>query len=100
MKASTRKQLNVRSDEAYERAHRLAKRLGTTTQDVVVKALRALEQGDTEPVHSDRSDEQAINDVRQILAEARRNLWGGNVPEPFDHKASDDWLYDENGLPH
>ena len=98
MKASSAKQLNVRSDEAYERAHRLAKRLGTTTQDVVVKALRALEK-DAQPVLSDQPDEQAISHVRQILSEARRKLWGGREPEPFDHKASDEWLYDENGLP-
>ena len=99
MKASNGKQLNVRSNEAYERAHRLAKRLGTTTQDVVIKALRALEQ-DAEPVRSDQPDEQAISHVRQILAQARLELWGGREPEPFDHKAFDDWLYDENGLPH
>ncbi|MGL4437770.1 MAG: type II toxin-antitoxin system VapB family antitoxin [Bosea sp. (in: a-proteobacteria)] len=98
MKASTRKQLNVRSNEAYERAHRLAKRLGTTTQDVVVMALRALESD--RGICAPQSEEQAVNHVKHILDEARRELWGGKEPPPLDHKAMDDWLYDENGLPH
>ena len=34
------KQLSIRSDEAYEIAHRLAQRWETTVVDVVTKALR------------------------------------------------------------
>ena len=41
------KQLNIRNDEAYARAKRLAERLGISTTEVVVKALRQL---DTEAV--------------------------------------------------
>jgi len=76
----------------------LAKRLGLTTQDVVIEALRALEVDQC--ISADQSNEQAVNQVRQIFDEARRELWGGNEPPPFDKKAADDWLYDENGLPH
>lgn len=96
MKASTRKQLNVRSDEAYERAHRLAKRLGTTTQDVVVKALRALEAGDD---GSNGLPPETIAQTRAIIQEAVDQLWGGRQPPPGNQKDDDDWMYDEFGLP-
>ena len=37
------RQLNVRSDEAFSRGSSVARRLGTTTADVVVEALRVYE---------------------------------------------------------
>ena len=37
------RQLNVRSDEAYETAHAIARRTRLTTTEVVEKALRQLE---------------------------------------------------------
>jgi hypothetical protein len=37
------KQLNIRNDEAYARAKRLAERFGLSTTEVVLKALRHLD---------------------------------------------------------
>jgi hypothetical protein len=96
MKASTRKQLNVRSDEAYERAHRLAKHLGMTTQDVVVKALRAL---DGEDESATNLPSETIAQTRAIIRDAVDKLWGGKTPTPWNQKDDDDWMYDEFGLP-
>ena len=44
--ASMPRQLNIRSDEAYETAHRLADHLGETTTKVVEDALRAYGAGE------------------------------------------------------
>jgi hypothetical protein len=43
MPARKEKQLTIRSTEAYEIAHRLAKTLGKTTTEVVLMALRQYE---------------------------------------------------------
>ena len=40
MSANTRKQLNIRNDEAFATAHDLAAKLGMTTTEIVVSALR------------------------------------------------------------
>ena len=98
MKASNGKQLNVRSNEAYERAHRLAKRMGTTTQDVVVQALRTLE-GDHAP-DAPVSPEQAIANVAALLDAVRQATWEAHEGVQRSQRDDDDWLYDENGLPH
>ena len=37
------RQLNIRSDEAAEKATRLSKRLGKTTTEIVAEALRSYE---------------------------------------------------------
>jgi len=40
MSLRSRKQLNIRSDEAYATAHELAERVGATATEIVVSALR------------------------------------------------------------
>ncbi len=96
MKASTRKQLNVRSDEAYETAHRLAKRLGKSTQDVVIEALRdkAARELPTETL----LPAQVVKRRLALLSEAVDAMWDGKHPPAIDpHDES--WMYDERGLP-
>jgi hypothetical protein len=95
MKANTQKQLNIRSDSAYETAHRLARKLGKTTQQVVVEALeeKAKAMGDETPFTSEEIDRR-----RAAIDAAIDKLWGGRQPPPFD-PSLDDWMYDENGLP-
>ena len=88
------RQLNIRSDEAVDRAGRLAKRLSKTTTEVVVEALRSYEA------------EAAPLDERGLTPEQRRRFdalmalsdraAAHLLPDaPDDH----DWLYDEHGLP-
>ena len=45
---TAKKQLNIRSDEAYALATTLARRKNLPTQEVVVRALRAYAKADTE----------------------------------------------------
>jgi hypothetical protein len=88
------RQLNIRSDEAAERAGALAKHLGKTTTQVVEEALRNYEQN-------------AIpRDERGLTPEARRRSEGimAAVERARAHIRPDadwdeSWMYDENGLP-
>lgn len=97
MKASSKqKQLNIRSDEAYETATRLARRLNLPTQEVVLRALRKLA---TESGYE--AGELPVEVARENLArlrEARSAAWGGGRP-PAGLTSDHDWLYDESGLP-
>ncbi len=73
------KQLNIRSDEAYAAATRLAQRLGTTTTDAVLRALRRLEQETYKPVaREELTPEEASTyaHFRQLALKAR----GETVP--------------------
>ena len=61
------KQLNIRSDEAYAAATRLAQRLGTTTTDAVLRALRRLEQETYKPVaREELTPEEASTYLRTL----------------------------------
>lgn len=97
MKASSQqKQLNIRSDEAYETAHRLSQALKLPAHEVVLRALRRM-ASETESIAGDLPvDVAAAN--RERLREARRAAWGGKTP-PRGLTSDHDWLYDENGLP-
>jgi hypothetical protein len=97
MKSGARKQLNIRSDEAYDTAHRLARKLGKTTQQVVVEAL--VEKARKEGLHaSDLAPEVVAARLAGLLA-ARERMWTGTGPTTQSHRDDDDWLYDENGAP-
>jgi hypothetical protein len=97
MAANTRKQLNIRSTEAYETAHRLAKRLGKTTQQVVIEAIeekaRRLSDDDAE------LPPDVVAENLRLLDEAVAKLQLSRG-KPLHDLADDDWLYDENGAPH
>jgi antitoxin VapB len=88
------RQLNIRSDEAFERASSLAKRLGRTTTDVVVEALRRYErETDVTNERGLTAEQQRRFDDLMALSEetAKRRLPGAT--------SNHDEFYDENGLP-
>ena len=88
------RQLNIRSDEAYRRASGLAERLGKTTTEAVVEALRSYEAR-AAPLDElgftpeQRDDYEAL---RELARETSRH-------KPADLSSDHSWLYDENGLP-
>lgn len=88
------RQLNIRSDEAVDRAGRLAKTLGKTTTEVVVEALRSYETAAAPLDERGLTPEQRrrFDALEELAASTARHLIPGS---PEDH----DWLYDEHGLP-
>ena len=89
------KQLNVRSDKAFETAKRLSIRLGETTTAVVERALDRLDRETfTPPTYDELTPEQKAHADRWLaLAEAGRSEGDPNASS--DHG----WLYDEIGAP-
>jgi antitoxin VapB len=87
------RQLNIRSDEAYETATTLAKRLNTTTTDVVLRALRKLagEQAAATGPLTERQ-QRDYDALRAIVAEVARHKLPGATSDHSD-------MYDEFGLP-
>ena len=86
-------QLNIKSDEAYRLATRLAELRGESLTAAVTAALR--QRVDEE--EKLREKEAMIRDVKAITAEIRAELdkAGGERPT-----SNHDWLYDdETGLP-
>jgi hypothetical protein len=94
MPASTRKQLDIRSDEAYATAHRLAELLGTTTTEVVAKAMREFEAKRRIPSRLVTLEEAATN-LSQLMESIGRREHEKAGPLDSNH----DDLYDEYGLP-
>lgn len=94
MSASGRKQLNVRSDEAHAIAHELAERLGATTTEVVVSALREYKSKHRIPSRLVTPEEAEANyrAIMRGVEEARRRA-------PPKESWTTDELYDESGLP-
>jgi hypothetical protein len=92
MVASTRRQLNIRSDEAYATAHDLAEQFGTTTTEVVVRALREFKS--KRRIHSRLvSPEEAEANLSALMKSVRARGPSGSL----SHNQDD--LYDEFGLP-
>ena len=85
------RQLNIRSDEAYEIAHREAKRSGKTVTDVVTEALRHRHGAAAAEV----SPEEAAETYR-ILTELSRE--GAKLKKPGATSDHSDF-YDDEGLP-
>jgi hypothetical protein len=92
--SNTRKQLNIRSDEAFAAAHDLAAELGTTITEIVVRALREFKAKRRIPSKLVTAEEAATN-LSTLMESVRRNAskratrWSSNH-DPF---------YDEFGLP-
>jgi hypothetical protein len=98
MAASTgQKQLNIRSDAAYARAHRLARARNLSVTQVVEQALEKLEGRAEGPMSSKLTPQQAAENGRRLLA-ALDEMWGPDGP-PKGLSSDHSWLYDENGLP-
>ncbi|MBN9064584.1 MAG: hypothetical protein BGP06_01250 [Rhizobiales bacterium 65-9] len=94
MKASSQqKQLNIRSDEAYELAHALARKKQMSVQEVVLNALQRL-KGETPSAKEELgARERAF--VDDILRRARA-IAAKTPPGPgSDHRD----FYDDKGFP-
>ena len=81
-------QLNIKSEDAYRLASRLAELTGESLTSVVTKALRA---------ELDRRERQCdmqarVDHVMEIAKEIRAHM-----REPVSSDTS--WMYDEDGLP-
>lgn len=88
------RQLNIRSDEAAERAARLARQTGKTTTEVVILALRAYSAAIAVRDELDLTPSQRA-DYDALLSLARETAGSAPPGLTSDHG----WLYDENGLP-
>ena len=86
-------QLNIKSDEAYQLASRLAALTGESLTTAVTEALRARLAAEEQS----REAAAMIRDVRALTAEIRAELdKAGGEPMSSNH----DWLYDDQtGLP-
>ena len=87
------RQLNILSDEGYDIAHRLARRLGKTATEIVVSALRDYQS--QRRIASERvTAEQAEANYGALMA----SLEAANTKAP-PAILGDDEMYDESGLP-
>ena len=82
-------QLNIKSDDAYRLASRLAELTGQSLTSVVTKALRA----ELEREERTRDREERLRRVREIAADIRHHL---RHPSPSSTHAC---LDDKVGLP-
>ena len=88
------RQLNIRSDEAADRAGRLARQLGKTTTEIVVEALRVYE------AEAAPRDELGFTPEQREDYEALRALSRETAKhKPPGFTSDHSWLYDEKGLP-
>jgi hypothetical protein len=85
------KQLNIRSDEAYEIAHRLSHQLGKSVTQVVTDALRQEDGKRAVEV----PPEQAAETIRILKELSERSAEAAKPGATSDHS----YLYDERGLP-
>jgi hypothetical protein len=87
------RQLNIRSDEAYQIAHDIADRLNITTTDVIVRALRVYGSRMTPSgdgmTPTQRAEFDALTEIAQKAARHKRR---GATSDHSD-------MYDEFGLP-
>ena len=87
------RQLNIRSDEAYEIAHRLADQRGRSVTEVVTEALRKEARP---PVSAPEvSPEEAAETIRVLTEISERTARAAKSGTTSDHS----YLYDEHGLP-
>ena len=88
------RQLNIRSDEAYETAHRLADHLGQTTTKVVEEALGEYAARRLLPSKKVTKEEAEafLAELDRLIEEARPFRKPGATSDHSD-------MYDENGLP-
>lgn len=84
------KQLSIRDDEAYDRAHALAERTGQPIRMVVRDALKAYKP----QVLDERDIARRKTIIENLISEIGPSL------KPGPQSDDDDWLYDsETGLP-
>ena len=81
-------QLNIKSEDAYRLASRLAELTGESLTRVVTKALRA----ELERLERQHDVQARVDRVMEIAKEIRAHM-----REPVSSDTS--WMYDEDGLP-
>jgi hypothetical protein len=90
------KQLNIRSDEAYDIAHALARRDNRSVTEIVETALRAMR--DRSEAQEDILSPDAILKRYEKLRRLRARIAASRLPDGSDPSDHSD-LYDEHGLP-
>lgn len=85
------RQLNIRSNAAYDLAHDLARRLDKTATEVIEAALRDFRDR-VVPQRDPASEEEFVEKILACGAQARAELLPGTTS---DHSN----LYDERGAP-
>lgn len=85
------RQLNIRSDEAYELATKIARRTGRTRADVVLAALLSYQEAKTGKKLT--RTQRAF--VDELMALAHRSASAAGPEASSDHSH----FYDEHGLP-
>ena len=82
-------QLNIKSEDAYRLAARLAELTGESLTSVVTRVLRA----ELAREERARDRDERLQQVRAITADIRSQL---KHPLP---SSNHDWLYDDDGMP-
>ena len=94
MKASKQRQLNIRSDEAYEIAHALARDESRSVTEVVERALRELKArvAPEDDIFSPDAIQKRYEELRRLSARTAAQKLPGATSDHSD-------MYDEQGLP-
>ena len=86
------KQLNIRNDEVYERAHRIAARLGKSLPEAMLIVLREYESGLPEVGDLTTAQRETYELLRSLSREAVKHKLPGTTSDHDD-------MYDNFGLP-
>lgn len=86
------RQLNIRSDEAFETAKRLARRQGRPVTEVVLNALRTYDAAVTADADLTPEQQAEYEAWREIARQAAQSAKSGAASDHSD-------MYDEFGLP-
>ena len=85
------KQLNIRSDQAYEIAHTLARDLNTTVTDVLETALREYR----DKCAADNLTPEQETFLKDVMELSKRSAAAARPGATSDHRD----FYDDTGLP-
>jgi antitoxin VapB len=86
------KQLNIRNDEVYARAHRIAERLGQPVSEAILTVLREYEAHLPKVDELTPSQRATYDRLRQLSKETARHKIPGAT-------SAHEELYDDFGLP-
>ncbi len=84
--------INIKNPEVHALAKELAELTGETMTEAVLIALK-------ERLARERNSEERLRERTEVLAAIGRDVAERLGPE-WRAMDVDDWLYDENGLPH
>jgi antitoxin VapB len=89
------RQLNIKSDEAFHAAHKIADNLGITTTKAVELALSQMLDQSKIDFPRKLTEEEKKKAFDAIMAAAKACTAAAKLGASSDHS----YLYDENGLP-